>query len=282
MPPLQSVELGGFHRPETVGEALRLKQDLGPAAAYLGGGTWINSNAFDRPLRHIISLAGLPSLRRIEQTRTGIMIGAMATLQEVADSPVVPDALKEALGHVANRNIRNQATLGGTIAAGRRAADVTPTLIALEAVAIIERPGTAAMVPVSEYIAPGSLPGEGLITGVSIPLVGDRTFGAAQLSRTTASLSVVAAAVSLSRTGEMVHRPIIAVAGATFDAVHIGALERALDGDLLPPQDALEALVRGHVTLEDDDEHTGAYKQKLAGTLVARAFAEAYSRSGGR
>jgi len=274
---LLSVELGGFHRPESVGEALRLKHDLGPAALYLGGGTWVNSNGFDRPIRHLISLSELGALRRLERTRNGLLIGAMVTLQETLDSPLVPAPLKEALGHVANRNVRNQATLGGTVAAGRRASDVLPALIALECVAIVENPGSSAMVPVIEYVASGSRPSEGLITGVVVPPEAGRGCAVASMARSTASLAVVAAAVSLGRDGDLLKRPIIAVAGASFDAQTVRAVERALDGDMLPPPEALEALVRGHVTLEDDSEHTGAFKQQVAGALVARAFAAAYA-----
>jgi putative selenate reductase FAD-binding subunit len=278
---LPSAELAGFHRPETVGDALRLKQELGPASVYLGGGTWLNSSACDRPVRHVISLADLALLRRLERTRNGLHIGAMVSLQELAMSSLAPESLKRAVLNVGNRNVRNQATVGGTVAAGRSGADVLPTLMALECVCIVENPGTAALIPVGEYVASGSRPSEGLITALLVPATGGRSVGAAALKRSAAARPVVAVAASLARDGEMLAKPILALAGSSFDARHVPELERALDGDYLPPRDALEALVRGHVAFEDDPEHTGAYKQRLAGTLAWRAFSAAFAAAAG-
>jgi len=116
-------------RPRTVAEAVRAKS--GPGAAWLGGGTWLNSGAAPS-VRTLVSLE-LLGLRSITVEEGRCSIGAMATFQDIADSPGVPSALRDAVKLTASRTLRNMVTLGGEL--GRKPADsaVIPVLLALEA-----------------------------------------------------------------------------------------------------------------------------------------------------
>ena len=66
----------------------------------------------------LVSLAGIDSLRSIEQTDAGLRIGALLTLYELEISPLLtgPYAfLAEAARGVATPEVRNQGTLGGNL-----------------------------------------------------------------------------------------------------------------------------------------------------------------------
>lgn len=104
-----------FLKPKTPAEAVQLKQAT-PGAVYMAGGSWINSSRSAMNPETVVSLAGL-NLDYIKQADDGILIGAMTTLQDILDNPVVPAYLKENLILFRNRNIRNQGTLAGAIAA---------------------------------------------------------------------------------------------------------------------------------------------------------------------
>ena len=52
-------------------------------------------------------------LNEISKTRSELSIGAGVTIQELIDSPEIPDQLTTAAMHFVNRNIRNIATIGG-------------------------------------------------------------------------------------------------------------------------------------------------------------------------
>lgn len=67
----------------------------------------------------VVSISGLSTLRGIRETGEGVLaIGALTTITEVAESPLVRQhyaALAQGAGEVASPQLRNQGTLGGNI-----------------------------------------------------------------------------------------------------------------------------------------------------------------------
>lgn len=65
----------------------------------------------------VVSLAGVPSLRTIDADSQGLRIGAMATLEELAEHPATEDypALRQAIAAIASLQLRSQGTLGGEL-----------------------------------------------------------------------------------------------------------------------------------------------------------------------
>lgn len=57
----------------------------------------------------------------------------MSRLQPLRDARFIPAALREALGFVYSRHVRNQSTIGGEIAARREESVLLPVLLALDA-----------------------------------------------------------------------------------------------------------------------------------------------------
>jgi probable selenate reductase FAD-binding subunit len=112
-----------------VAEAVRAKS--APGAAWLGGGTWLNSG-------HAPAVTTLVSLEHLGLGSVGVrngrcFIGAMATFQDIADAAPVPSALRDAVKLTASRTLRNMATLGGELGLKPRDSAVIPVLLALEA-----------------------------------------------------------------------------------------------------------------------------------------------------
>lgn len=107
--------------------------------------------------------------------RTGLRIGALATISEIETSPMVKQhypILGEACHVVANIRIRNMATIGGNLAHGDYQSDPPTVLAALDAKVEITSQRGAREMPLGEFQR-GSYetalgPGE-LITAISIP-----------------------------------------------------------------------------------------------------------------
>jgi putative selenate reductase FAD-binding subunit len=116
-------------RPTTVAEAVRAGS--APGAAWLGGGTWLNSGAAP-PVTTLVSLEQL-GLDRIRVERDRCRIGSAATFQVIADDPHVPGVLREAVRLTASRTLRNMVTLGGELGLAPKDSAVIPVLILLEA-----------------------------------------------------------------------------------------------------------------------------------------------------
>ena len=111
-----------YFRPGSVEEAVRLLGTYGAKAYLSAGGTDLvgtlrNEIHADAP-EAVISLKGIPGLQDIEKTENGLRIGAMTTLETVAENPeicgTVP-VLAEAARSVASLQIRNFATVGGNL-----------------------------------------------------------------------------------------------------------------------------------------------------------------------
>ncbi len=256
-----------YHRPDSIAEAVRLKSELGPAAEYLAGGTEVNNGRTERP-QALIDLAAL-GLDTVEISAKGVSIGAGVTFQQIVEHPDVPGYLRTAALQMVNRNIRNRATVGGHLVVNRSCADLIPTLLAAEArVSLVDRE-----LPLEQLLSGES----GLILGVLIPATG-RSFGLCNHTRTSADISIVAAAASLDLEGDCVRRPILAVGGVARQVVRLHGVEQALDGRPLPAQGELESIIAQAVHPIDDHRGSAAFKRHVASVLGGRALLDAVRR----
>lgn len=126
------------HRPGTLAEACQLGVSLGPGTFFLAGGTELLPD-FGRGLEtpaHLVALDGIPRLARIAVDDGELKVGAMATIREVAESPVVQRAfapLAEAAATLGGPQLRNQATIGGNFCRAVPCADTPPMCICANA-----------------------------------------------------------------------------------------------------------------------------------------------------
>ena len=112
MPPFNYTEA------QSVDEAVALLSEPGSAA--MGGGTDLLPQVKDGLVvaDQVIGLAAIPGMTAIAGTGEGLMIGAAATVADVAAHPVVRrryPALAEAAGGLATPQIRNEGTIGGNL-----------------------------------------------------------------------------------------------------------------------------------------------------------------------
>ncbi|MGC8817135.1 MAG: FAD binding domain-containing protein [Candidatus Hadarchaeum sp.] len=131
-----------YFRAITVGEAVGLLKKFGRRAAVLAGGTDL---LVVKPshLEYLIDISRLP-LDYIKKEGGGIRIGALATLNEIADSPLLNvepyDVIAKSTLDMGTPITKNYATIGGNICNAAPSADMPPSLIALEAEARITGP----------------------------------------------------------------------------------------------------------------------------------------------
>jgi putative selenate reductase FAD-binding subunit len=267
-----------FHRPRTLRDALGLKRKLKDRAAYLAGGTFLNSLDCPAVPEHCISLEGL-GLDHIEVLKGDLVLGALCTLQQLVESRRVPEALKAAALQLVSRNVRNAATVGGNVAAGLPHSDLLPMLVALDArVALGGAKGKP--VPLTDYL---EAPGGALITAVVIPGAAAGRLAACRNFRGSAhTRSTITAAVSMTAASAVVEDPIVALGGLTKHVVRLAAVEKALAGKALPAPDELAALVSARLKPASTPFESGEFRRYQAGVVVALALKEARAQKGGR
>jgi xanthine dehydrogenase YagS FAD-binding subunit len=112
-------------QPNSIAEAHKLIGQNGSDGWVLAGGLdsfdWLKDR-IKKP-KMVIDLSGVEELRGIRTTSDGIEIGAMTTLTEIAQHPVIREKysiLAQAAELVASPQIRNQGTIGGNVSQDAR------------------------------------------------------------------------------------------------------------------------------------------------------------------
>jgi probable selenate reductase FAD-binding subunit len=237
-----------YWRPASLDEALTL---LGSRrdAVVLGGGTRLNANPAPGPVE-VVDLQAL-RLNRIETLRAAtVRVGAMATLQQIADSPALPAVFREAARRERPSTLRSQATLGGCVAAREADSELLAALLAHDAVLSIAGRGGPARSELAEFLVGGPLDRARIITDVTVCTSGAASV--ARTARTRADRPIVAVVARVTASGER----RLALAGVAATPVMVD--ERAgWAGELDPPGD-----FRG----------SGEYRRELAVVLASRAL----------
>lgn len=112
-------------QPTDIESAISLLSDAGDKGWAMAGGQdsldWFKDRV-KRP-QTVVDLSGIEALKGVRETADGIEIGALTTLTEVENNPIVKERyglLSMAAGRVASPQIRNKGTLGGNISQDAR------------------------------------------------------------------------------------------------------------------------------------------------------------------
>lgn len=287
------MEVGDFalHRPATLVEACELARNLGEKARYLAGGTELLVDFRSRRdcAGHLISLQRISDLRLISQDGDALRIGALATLSEVAESPIVRrvfPALSEAVLTMAGVQIRNQGTIGGNFCRAVPCADTPPVCIAGGArLRLVDGNGDR-ILPAEEFflgprktaIRPGEILSEILIP--SQPAASGASYQRFSLRRGSAlAVAAVAARVILDAERIAEARVVLgAVAPVPLPATRCAGLltGQAPSRDLFARAASEAAAEAKPVT---DLRGTESYRRELVAVLAARALTEATERA---
>jgi len=221
----------------------------------LAGGTVLNADR-EPPAIEVVDLQAL-GLDGIVADGQRLRIGAMVTLDQLADDEATPAWLAELASAELPSTLRTAATVGGTIAAGGGESVLLAGLLA--AGAELELAGAAGSAPVtaaaSEVLADG-LDGTSIITAVTVDGTGDGVI--ASTARTPADVPIVAAVAASGADGS--NRLALTGVAAVPVMVDPDDPTRGID----PPAD-----FRG----------TAEYRRHLAAVLSARAIAELGGRA---
>jgi xanthine dehydrogenase YagS FAD-binding subunit len=112
-------------QPDSIADAQKLLQQQGSDGWVLAGGMdsfdWLKDR-IKKP-KAVVDLSGIAELKGIRSTGDGIEIGAMTTLTEVVEHPLVKEKYKllaDSAELVASPQIRNQGTIGGNVSQDAR------------------------------------------------------------------------------------------------------------------------------------------------------------------
>jgi putative selenate reductase FAD-binding subunit len=253
-----------FFKPQTMAEAVALKDKYKDGAIFMAGGTDVNCGKANDAVEKVIGIEQL-KLDKISRMDEALSIGAGVTIQELIDSPEVPDQLTIAAGHFVNRNIRNIATVGGNIASNNTTSNLIPILIALDAE--LKLTGSETSVSVYDYITREMSRLIESITILSENL--KKPYGLHKFSHSANDLSIITAAVTFNVQNEIVSNVRVAAGGVSKHVVRLTELESKLEGNKLPARTEIEDTVKETVSPLKDIRGGVQFKKYLAGVLIS-------------
>jgi CO/xanthine dehydrogenase FAD-binding subunit len=181
-----------YHRPQTLDEALTLLTQ--PNTVPLGGGTLLSKPTADSVAVVDLQRLGLDSLRT---SGNDLVIGATCTLQSLLEAAETPAALKSVLKLEAPVNIRNTATVAGTIVSSDGRSPFTTMLLAMDArIDIRYSTSDSRISNIGEFLLTHP---SGLITAITIPLNTKSAFEF--VSKTPADKPIIGAALAQWNSG---------------------------------------------------------------------------------
>jgi carbon-monoxide dehydrogenase medium subunit len=262
-----------FHRPQTVRQAAGLLGKNEEAKLLAGGHSLLPT----MKLRlagppQLVDLSLIEGLAGIEQSGRSITIGAMTRHNDVANSPVVQQAIP-ALAHLAGMigdpAVRHMGTIGGSVANNDPNADYPAACLGLGATIITNKRRIKADDFFTGMFSTALEPGE-IITKVSFPIPKRAAY---QKFKNQASRFALVG-VFVSKRGSEIR---VAVTGAGANGVfRVKSFEEALKKRFAPK--SLEGMSIPADGMNADIHGSAEYRAHLVGVLSRRAVADAIGK----
>jgi carbon-monoxide dehydrogenase medium subunit len=280
-----------YHRADSVDQALALLTQYGDEGKLIAGGHSllpVMKLRFAQP-SHLIDIRRVPELAGIREEGGAIRIGATTTHAAVASSDVIRHRvpmLAEAAGRIADAQVRNMGTIGGSLAHADPAADLPAVTLALGAELRAVGRGGPRTIAVDEFFTgmfSSALASDEVLVEVRVPLPPERTGGAYEKYADPASgyaLVGVAAMVTLRGDG-VVDGARVAVTGYASYAARLTRVEESLVGKAATPEEIEAAARRAVEGLEPRDGAGGhaAHRAHLVAVYTRRALSRAAERA---
>jgi carbon-monoxide dehydrogenase medium subunit len=279
-----------YSAPTSVAEAQRLLKRHGADARLLAGGHSLIPMMKLRLAepKHVIDLGRIAGLSYVREQDGGLAIGAMTTYYQIESSALVRNkyqALAEAAGQVADLQVRNKGTIGGSLAHADPGADLPAVVLALEAQ--LRSAGSSGQQSRNAdvfFVGPFStgLGADEILSEVRIQALPAHTGGAYKKFANKAShFAIVGVAAVVTLSGNRCQRVRIGITGAGSKPTRARDAERALEGKE-PTADNIAQAARQAgqgVDFLGDIHASEEFRAHLTQVFARRALQEAVSRA---
>jgi carbon-monoxide dehydrogenase medium subunit len=276
-----------YVKARSLAEALELLDKLEGAKPLAGGTDLLVDVKIGRlKLRYVVDIGGLKELKYLRDTGESLEIGALTTIQEILDSPLVERKARLlwlAAREFAYWQVRNMATIGGNLCNASPAADMAPPLLVYEALLKIASSRGERLVPITEFfLGPRQTvlqKGE-LLVEVVVPykkLEGAGFYYAKIGRRLGHDISVVAVAAAVKLEEGVVADARVALNSVAPRPIRAYSVEKALIGRE-PSVEVIEEvaeLVERDISPISDVRAPAEYRLYMSKLLVREALLEA-------
>ncbi len=276
-----------YVRPESLADAIQALEQGGEDAKLLAGGHSLI------PLMKLrlaaptllVDIGRLPGLGAIQRDNGSWRIGALARHAEVAGTAEL-GIVARAAGTIADPQVRNRGTIGGSLAHGDPASDLPAVLLALEGEVTVQGSSGPRTVSAAElfrdYMETAIGAGE-VLTEVRLPALDGWGFGYHKFNRRSEDWAMVAVSAVVKATDGVCEDVRIGLTNMGSVPLRAPAAEAALRGRPLNADSIAAAAAQAADGTDPpaDLNASADYKRHLVRVLCARALQEACRTASG-
>ncbi len=270
-----------YSAPDTLDGAIRALADGGGDAKLLAGGHSLI------PLMKLrlavpsllVDLRKVPGLGGIERENGGWRIGAMARHAELARTAEL-GVVAHAASTIADPQVRNRGTIGGSLAHGDPASDLPAVMLICDGAVTVQgadgQRSLAAAELFRDYMETAIAPAE-VLTEIRLPALDGWGFGYQKFNRRSEDWAMVAVSAVVKAADGVCEDVRVGLTNMSSVPLRAGAVEEALRGQSLSRESIATAAEQAAEGTDPpaDLNASSDYKRHLARVLCRRALQEA-------
>ena len=228
----------------------------------------------------VVDIGRLPGLDQIVEQGDHLVIGSLVTHAQIEFSDLLKTKcplLPQTATTIADVQVRNRGTIGGSIAHADPAGDWPATIIALDAEIQVSGPNGERWVKCDEFflgLLMSVLEPDEIVTAVKVPVTGNDKTAYMKAAPRSSGFAVVGVAVRLAvNSSGTCSRAAIGITGVTDKAYRPGRVEQMLTGKRLDTSTIQQAAAEACRNVEPIEDINGSaeYRKQLTEVYVTRA-----------
>jgi aerobic carbon-monoxide dehydrogenase medium subunit len=278
-----------YRAPATLDEALGVLAEAGDEAKVMAGGQSLIpllKLRFASPSL-VVDIGRLPGLRGVETGDGWIRVGALTRHADLERNPQLASIcplIASTAPQVSDPLVRNQGTIGGSIAHADPSGDWGSVMIALNAQLVVRSTRGERSIPATEFFKgpfTTALAADEVLTEIRIPAAARAAGTYLKIERKIGDFATVAVAVQVELSNGSIGRAGIGLTSVGARNLQATAAEQALKGAQPTDEAFAEAARMAAAAAEpkDDIRGTVAYKRDMVRVLVQRGLKTAVKQA---
>ncbi len=232
----------------------------------------------------VVDIGGIPGLDAITQEGNHIVIGAMVTHAQIEYSDFLKKncpLLPQTATTIADVQVRNRGTIGGSIAHADPAGDMPAAILALDAEIKVVGPNSERWVKAEDFflgLLMSVLEPDEIVTAIKVPVTGGDKTAYLKAAPRSSGFAVVGVAARMAVDGAgNCSRAAIGITGVTDKAYRAERVEQMLTGQTLDAKliEGAAAEATRNIEVIEDINGSSEYRKQLTEVYVARAIENA-------
>lgn len=231
----------------------------------------------------IVDIGRLPGLDMITEDGDSLIIGALITHAQIESSELLKKKcplLPQTATTIADVQVRNCGTIGGSVAHADPAGDWPATIVTLDAEIKIFGPNGERWVKCNDFflgLLMSVLEADEIVTAIKVPITGNDKTAYLKAAPRSSGFAVVGVAVRLALGNETCNEIAVGITGVTDKAYRAGRVEQLLKGKRLDASaiDQAAGEATHNIEVIEDINGSSEYRKHVTEVYVARAIESA-------